>query len=111
VADIGAAAAAEHGETVARQQRRVLLGQLRRVALVELLGFVQLGMARPGRIGPKELDPSDRLRFDLQRWREMIGVGAVDAEVQGSGLRGGVEGPCKQARNRALFVPPLKGVR
>src|SRR5687767_3725356 len=76
------AAAAQHPEVrMVASECRVQRGELGRVAIVELFSGIELCMAGAGRVRPEELDALDRRRA-VQVASEVIGMGAVDAEMK-----------------------------
>src|SRR5215218_3631031 len=84
VAVVGAAAAAEDAK--ARQALRklaVLAAELLRVAIVELLRLVELGMAHSRGIGPDAADPVAPGIVAVDDVGEVRGMRAVDHEVGG----------------------------
>jgi hypothetical protein len=90
VAYVGAAAPAEDREVrVDVVQLRVLRAQLERVAGVERLRLVELGVGLSRRVGAQTAQSFRPPGVRLQDAREMGRVGAVDPEV-GSGTTGGV---------------------
>jgi len=108
VAVVGAAAAADDAEVGQRgRQRAVFAAQLAGVAAVEVLGFVELGVAAARGIGTDAGDPPDPLAACLELRREVTRVGAVDHQVLGGGAGLGVESLDRLAQRFAARQPPV----
>ena len=89
---IGPAAAADDRDArEARPQSGVVLAELGRIAVVQLVGLVELGVALRRGVRAQAADPLDPRLADLDRVREMRGVRAVDHEVGGGAVRLGVD--------------------
>lgn len=76
---------------MATAQLRIERAELVGITVVECFGFVELRVARSRRVGADELDPVDRRGLDIERAREVIGVRAVDPEVQRGAVGGDVD--------------------
>ncbi len=88
VAVVGAAAAAIDPQMrQAFGQSAVKRAELGRVAVVQCLGGVQLGMAEAGGVGAETADTLYPIGFRRQRLGEVVGMGAVD-HVIGRGVAG-----------------------
>jgi hypothetical protein len=85
VAHVGAAASPQDGEVgAAGAQLRVVRAKLLRIAGIERLGLIELGMGLARRVGAQASKSSRPLGARVQHGCEVCRVGAVDREVSSS---------------------------
>ena len=108
MAIVGAAAPAQDRDLgEASSELGVLATELLRITGIELLRVVELGMAATGAVGTKTSDPLDPAGVVVQRGVEVGGVHAVDHEVGGAAVGGGVDQLDGVAQIRARREPAV----
>lgn len=106
VADIGAAAAAEHPERGQDcHQCAVVAGKFGRVARVEVGGFVQFRVALARGIGADHTDPAPPRA--VKGAAEVVGMGAVHAKPGHAAARGRLRLDDRLAEGLARDEPPI----
>ena len=82
MAEVGSAASPYHAQPGQELGKFAMqLAKFARIALVELLGIVELGMAQARSIGTNSANPFDPAIAIDKRVTEMIRMGAIDHEI------------------------------
>ena len=82
-------------------------GELVRVARVELLGLIELGVAQPGRVGSHGAEAQRPVAGVGERRGDVVGVRAVDAVVGDVAIGRRIDGANHVAETRAVGEPAV----